>query len=324
MSENLAKSLLQGKPIHHPLHPMLVHFPIGLFVLSFVMDIASYFGNGSVNLVRGSFYMMAAGEAMGLVAAIPGLVDWLDIREDHRSRKIGVWHMGLNVLMLLIYGGNLALRWSRLDEPRCNLYLFIASIVALGILCVSGYLGGMMVYDDGIGVGRHRRHTPTPLRTVSLSAADSPDGFVTVPGAESIEDGKTLRLDIDGTILALAKVKGEYYAFQDFCTHRCGPLSEGTFYAGQIICPWHRSCFDMSTGQVMKGPAKAPIKTYPVSIIEGQVRINMKGVANREAARTPESHSRVVDRSWKLESSEMERRAAKAESSQPQPPGNPR
>ena len=60
--------------------------------------------NGSANLVRGSFYMMAAGEAMGLAAAIPGIVDWLSIREDHRSRQIGAWHMGLNVLMLVMRG----------------------------------------------------------------------------------------------------------------------------------------------------------------------------------------------------------------------------
>jgi nitrite reductase/ring-hydroxylating ferredoxin subunit/uncharacterized membrane protein len=319
MSDSVVKSLLQGKPIKHPLHPMIVHLPIGLFVMSFILDVASYVGHGSVNLVRGSYYLMAGGVAMGLVASIPGFVDWLDIRDDHRSKGLGAWHMSLNLVVLAVYGVNLYARWWKLDYFKCDVALCVTSVVALGILFVSGYIGGMMVYHDGIGVGRHRRHTPKPLRTIVLSAADSPDGYVTVPDAQTIEDGKTLRLDIDGTVIALAKVNGEYYAFQDFCTHRCGPLSEGSFQYGQVMCPWHRSCFDMSTGQVIHGPAKVPIKTYAVSIIDGQVRIKLReGAAPAPAARSAEAHARLSERPWKLEQSEMERRAAKAEPSSSQ------
>jgi len=323
MSENIAKNLLQGKPIRHPLHPMLVHLPIGLFVISLVLDIASYFGHGSVNLVRGSYYMMAAGVAMGLIAAFPGFVDWIDIRNDHRSKGLGAWHMSLNVVVLAIYGVELYARWWKLDDLKCDVALCVTSVVALGILSVSGYIGGMMVYHDGIGVGRHRRHTPKPLRTIVLSAADSPDGYVTIPDAETIDDGKTLRLEIDAIVIALAKVNGEYYAFQDFCTHRCGPLSEGSFQYGQVVCPWHRSSFDMSTGQVIHGPAKVPIKTYAVSIIDGQVRIRLREAPLPEpVVRSAAAHARPFERPWKLEASEMERRTSKTASSPAdQPPG---
>jgi nitrite reductase/ring-hydroxylating ferredoxin subunit len=79
-----------------------------------------------------------------------------------------------------------------------------------------------------------------------------------------MQDGDSRRVDVDGTIVVIARQGGEYFAFQEFCTHRFGPLSEGTYENGTVMCPWHRSCFDMRTGEVKHGPAKEPINTYPV------------------------------------------------------------
>jgi 3-phenylpropionate/trans-cinnamate dioxygenase ferredoxin subunit len=126
-----------------------------------------------------------------------------------------------------------------------------------------------MVYDDGIGVGRHRRtRGRTPRETIVT------DGTI----RESLlGDGDSLRLDINDTIVTVAKVDGQIYAFQEFCTHRFGPLSEGTFEGSAVKCPWHGSCFDMRTGKVTEGPAKTDIRAFEVEVRDGQVRIRVTG-----------------------------------------------
>jgi nitrite reductase/ring-hydroxylating ferredoxin subunit len=72
------------------------------------------------------------------------------------------------------------------------------------------------------------------------------------------------------------KVEGRFYAFQEFCTHRFGPMSEGKLANGHVQCPWHRSCFDVRTGKVVHGPAKIDLKTYPVRIENGKLCIELK------------------------------------------------
>src|SRR5689334_25008608 len=99
---NALKNLLEGKPLKHPLHPMLVHLPIALFLVSFLLDIASFIWGGN-DFVRAACYTMLTGVITALLAAIPGLVDWWDIRNDHPAKKIGVYHMILNVLAVIVY-----------------------------------------------------------------------------------------------------------------------------------------------------------------------------------------------------------------------------
>jgi 3-phenylpropionate/trans-cinnamate dioxygenase ferredoxin subunit len=99
------------------------------------------------------------------------------------------------------------------------------------------------------------------------------DGWVPVCNAEDLQDGETLRIDWNGTIIAIARQGGKVYAFQEFCTHRYGPLSDGKLYDHQIECPWHRSCFDIRTGKVVEGPAKVDLKTYSAMIRAGKIFI---------------------------------------------------
>lgn len=262
----MLKALLQGKPFRHPLHPALVHFPIGLFVLSLILDIASYVQGESANLTRASFYAMATGFGVGLLTVLAGFADRSDIRLDHPARKTVNLHMTLNLTAMSLYGINLFLRAGQLDLNTTPSIVLLLSIVGVGIILVSGYLGGTMVYDDGVGVGRHRRYARTPRKTIDVSMFERKDGWVAVCNANEVKDGETLRLDWDGTIITLAKHGEEVYAFQEFCTHRYGPLSEGKLYDHQIECPWHRSCFDIRTGRVVEGPAKVDLKTYSAAI----------------------------------------------------------
>ena len=274
---SILQELLQGKPIRHPLHPTLVHFPIGLFVLSLFFDLAALFAGAGNALVRGAFYAMLGGVVMALIAALPGFVDWLDIRRDHPAKPLATYHMALNLAAVGLYVVNLLTRQGELDRAQPAILGVVLSALGVGIIAVSGYLGGKLVYDDGIGAGRHRRHTPTPEETirVSSSSAGARDGYVPVAEASSLRDGETLRVELDGNVMAIANLGGSLYAFQEFCTHRFGPLSEGALQDGQVECPWHRSCFDVRTGKVTQGPAKVDLKTYEVEVRDGRIWVKV-------------------------------------------------
>jgi 3-phenylpropionate/trans-cinnamate dioxygenase ferredoxin subunit/anthranilate 1,2-dioxygenase ferredoxin subunit len=187
--------------------------------------------------------------------------------------------MVLNLIMVAVYGVDLGLRSSVLDAVKTPLPPLILSLIGIGLLSVSGYLGGRLVYDDGIAVGRHRRRTDTPEETLRFSTGDFQEGaigetiFVPIAAPDKIRDRETLRVEIDGQIIVVAKFEGGFFAVQEFCTHRFGPLSEGVVKDGNIECPWHRSCFELRTGKVAKGPAKVDLKTFPVEIREGKICI---------------------------------------------------
>jgi nitrite reductase/ring-hydroxylating ferredoxin subunit/uncharacterized membrane protein len=229
---------------------------------------------GTLNdLPRASFYAMGIGVAFGILAAITGLVDRSDIRLDHPARRTANIHMALNLTAIGLFAINLLLRAGQQDVDVTPLASLLLSLAGVGIILVSGYLGGTMVYDDGIGVGRHRRETRTPRRTLDVSMFERSDGWVAVCDADALKNGETLRVDYAGKIIAIARQADKVYAFQEFCTHRYGPLSEGKLQDHQVECPWHRSCFDIRTGKVVEGPAKVDLKTYAAEIRAGKIFI---------------------------------------------------
>src|SRR5438309_7916860 len=163
------KDFLEGKPLRHPIHPMLVHFPIGLLLLSFLIDLASLAFPSVPNLVRDSFYAMLLGLIMPLVAAVPGLVDYTDIRSDHPGKPTATAHMILNFMVVVVYGINLGVRSSSLLDPKISMAPWLLSLIVVGLVFPSACVGGRLVYDQGIAVGRHKRHLPTPRETIPLT-----------------------------------------------------------------------------------------------------------------------------------------------------------
>jgi len=280
----MIKQFLQGRPLRHPLHPLLVHAPIALFSLSFVLDIVSHL-YPMEGFYEGSFYCLVAGVITALVAAIPGLADYSDIRRDHPAKRKAQWHMGLNFAMVGVFAIDASIRHQDLYPLKTPPLPLALSIIGIALLSISGYIGGAMIYDDGIAVGRHRRPTATPEETIGIAlppdrSSTSPNGrCVPVADADLLHEGESLRVDLGGIIIAVAKLDGQFYAFQEFCTHRFGPLSEGKLENGRVECPWHRSCFDLRTGKVAHGPAKIDLKTYPVRIHEGKLCVEFTATA---------------------------------------------
>ena len=270
------RDVLNGKPFGHPLHTMLVHLPIGLFTLTVLFDLANRFIAAENWLVRGAFYCLVLGIGVALLAAVTGLADWADIRDDHPAKSVATTHMLLNLTAVALFGFSAALRYGQLGADTTLMSPILLSLAGMGVISYSGYLGGRLVYEDGIGVGRHRRPGDLPERTVDAPALQrDADGFVPVAYANRLSQGQTLRVEANGYVMALLRLDGEFYAFQEFCTHRYGPLSEGAIHDGQVECPWHRSCFDVRTGKVTQGPAKVDLKTFDVRVVDDIVQVRV-------------------------------------------------
>ncbi|MCO6451748.1 MAG: Rieske 2Fe-2S domain-containing protein [Caldilineales bacterium] len=87
---------------------------------------------------------------------------------------------------------------------------------------------------------------------------------------KDVNPGETTLVYISGDPVAVYNVDGEFFATQDECTHADGPLSEGHLDGPMIVCPWHNSCFDVTDGSVLCGPARQPLRTYAV-VIDGDI-----------------------------------------------------
>jgi nitrite reductase/ring-hydroxylating ferredoxin subunit/uncharacterized membrane protein len=254
---------------------MLVHLPIGLWLLSFVLDVIGLTRDTDANgFVRAAYYTLVTGLVGAVLAMLTGFADYTDVRRDHPARKTANWHMALNLAASAVFLGSALLRTPRLDDADPWVVPVILSGIGVVLVGVSGYLGGVMVYDDGLAVGRHRRSHDPPAETLTVNApADG--GYVDVMDADDLPAGIPTRVDVNGHVMVLLRRDGQVYAFQEFCTHRFGPLSEGTVDdSGTIMCPWHRSCFDVRTGKVANGPAKVDLETY--AVLEDRGRISVR------------------------------------------------
>ena len=131
----------------HPIHPVLVAFPIGLWVFSLLSDII-FLSGGNSAWSTVSRYSMRVGILGALLAALPGFVDLLTT-PSAKIKRIGAWHMSINLVVTAIFVVDFFLRANKPGVPAGP---FVLSIIGVALLAVSGWLGGEMVYVHGAGV----------------------------------------------------------------------------------------------------------------------------------------------------------------------------
>jgi uncharacterized membrane protein len=132
----------------HPIHPMLVPIPIGLWLFSFVCDLIAMRVADPTTWTAASRYAMVGGILGALAAALPGLVDLLSLR-GRPVQKTAIKHMVLNLTVVALFAVNAWLRFRGEIDAGSSLGL---SAVAILLLLVSGWLGGKMVYEAGVAV----------------------------------------------------------------------------------------------------------------------------------------------------------------------------
>lgn len=136
----------------HPIHPMLIPFPVGLFVTSFIFDIV-YTITDDLRFYQVSYYMILAGIIGGLIAAIPGLIDYFSMRMSRDARNTATTHMVLNLIIVGLFLVNLFIRYDNNALAGTPLSWAMAlSVVALLMLSYSGWLGWKLIYNYGIAV----------------------------------------------------------------------------------------------------------------------------------------------------------------------------
>lgn len=164
----------------HPVHPMLIVFPLGLLTTAVVFDII-YLASGATQWTLASFYMIAAGVIGGLAAAVPGAVDWWAIPRGTRAKRIGLVHGVGNVIVVALFILSWLLR--RPDPAAPPTEAVVAALLGVVLAAFTGWLGGELVDRLGVGVDTGA-HLDAPSSLTSQPAtADARGAFRAAAGA---------------------------------------------------------------------------------------------------------------------------------------------
>jgi nitrite reductase/ring-hydroxylating ferredoxin subunit/uncharacterized membrane protein len=233
---------------------MLIVYPFAFLTGAFGFRVAEA-ASGNRDLRTVSDYLVPTGIGAGLAAAVPGALDYFGSVPPHSSgRTRATKHALLNVASLGLFATGWLL--GRASERRTLPLLFEG--VGAAAMCVAGYLGGTMVYRNQIGVD-HRYADAGKWQEQTI---DTSEPQALLSAAHDIGVNQMKLVHAGGTRVAVARTDDAYVAFQDRCTHKGGPLSDGVLACGTVQCPWHGSQFDVRTGAVKCGPAAERIEIY--------------------------------------------------------------
>lgn len=96
-----------------------------------------------------------------------------------------------------------------------------------------------------------------------------------VAETKDLQPGTAKLVEVAGKKIALFNVKGQFYALDDTCTHKGGPLSEGSIEDESVICPWHGASFEIKTGKVLNPPAPSGVACYKVQVEGSDIQIEL-------------------------------------------------
>jgi uncharacterized membrane protein len=156
----------------HPVHQMLIVFPLGLLATAVVFDVI-FLVSDNPAWTMAAFYMIGAGVITGLAAAVPGSVDWLAIPRGPRAKRIGLIHGVGNVIVVALFALSWYMRWDNPAAPPTG--AVVAGLIGAGLAVVTGWLGGELVGRLGVGVdeGAHLDAPSSLTRMPATAAAGS-------------------------------------------------------------------------------------------------------------------------------------------------------
>ena len=99
--------------------------------------------------------------------------------------------------------------------------------------------------------------------------------FIKVATTDELTEQEAKLVELEGEKIALFRVDAAFYALSDTCTHRGGPLSEGTVEGAEVTCPWHGAKFDLRTGAVLGPPARQGVRSYAVRVTGADIEIEV-------------------------------------------------
>lgn len=254
-----AADLLHGTWLGHPLHPVLTDVTIGAWAMGGLFDAAGIWSRSFIVrqvAQRVGDQLVAIGTASAIPTALAGLTDYSTITS--RAVTTGALHGLLNVAGAAL---NLLSLKKRRDGHRETGVLL--SSVALGLLTVSAWLGGELVYRHRVGVNKQEPISKPKEWTPAIDERDLPEG-------------QPKRVEVEGRPVLLYRQQGKVYAIGAVCTHETGPLEQGKFYGHYVECPWHQSVFDLRDGGVKHGPTTYAEPSYATRVRDGRVEIRLR------------------------------------------------
>lgn len=259
-----SKAVLLG----HPVHPMLIPFPIAFLTGALLFDAAGWLLDIPSWWTTGR-HLAVVGIAAALLAAVPGLIDyWYTVPPNSSGKTRATKHMLTILASVALFAIASLIRGTPAAPPP--LAVLGLELAGLSLLAMGGYMGGTLVTRNLISVdhryanaGKWREETVAPER----------GGPLIVATRDELKVDQMKLLHMGGKRVVLARTEHGYVAFDDRCTHRGGSLAAGVMICGTVQCLWHGSQFDADTGAVKAGPAKKEIAVYRVTEEAGDVKI---------------------------------------------------
>lgn len=248
----------------HPLHPMLIPFPIAFFIGTLLFDVLGMLQKDE-GCWRTGFHLEIAGIISALLAALPGIADYFfTVPPDSSAKKRAATHGLINISMVLVF--SVAYFYRRGSNASGGL---IIAIEALGVilLCIAGWMGGTLVYRNQIGVDL-RYANAGKWKEESF---DQESGKLEVAKKDELKVDQMKLVHIKDKRIVIGRTEKGWVAFDDRCPHKGGSLAGGAMICETVQCPWHGSQFDVRSGTVKAGPAKDKIKAYTISEEAGKV-----------------------------------------------------
>jgi nitrite reductase/ring-hydroxylating ferredoxin subunit len=248
------RDVLHGTWLGHPLHPVLIHVPVGTWLSAGVLDLFP-------PLRPAATVLIGTGVAAAVPASLAGAADWSE--QEAGVRRLGVLHAGANTLALGLYAGSLAAR--RTGRGPLGLALAYAG---LGVASASAAIGGHMSYSQSSGVS----HATAAAQALTTDWTDLGPLDDLPEGRPALRTGGGHGVAVPLTVVRRgARVD----VFVGNCSHLSGPLHEGRVEevrgATCLVCPLHGSAFDLDTGEPRRGPAANPQDKLEVRMEAGRV-----------------------------------------------------
>ncbi len=136
----------------HPLHPLSVHFPLGLLLCSSCLDLAIALGAPEAWAPH-ALAMLICGLVTALPALLTGVLDYVTIPQGSANSRLATSHMAVALLGVAAYGATLAIRSGR---PQLGSLGLVATLSGAACLGAAGWMGGELVYGRGEGLRRHQ------------------------------------------------------------------------------------------------------------------------------------------------------------------------
>ncbi len=251
------RDFLNGTWLGHPLHPVLTDLPIGAWTVGIFLDAVEK-GKGRRRIQQGADTAIAIGAVSAVSAAAAGLTDWQFTRGE--TRRTGLLHASINTLGLSLFIGSLVTRKTGNRALGRSLALAGYTVVSLG-----AYLGGDLVFRQKMGVN----HAPEGVEIPAFEA---------VLNVDELSENQLTRAQWQDIPLVLLRKGDQVYALAETCAHMGGPLAKGKLSEDEegnptVICPWHSSTYDMTSGYVLHGPSAYPQPCFEARIRDGKVEV---------------------------------------------------